>query len=72
MGVYGQLFSSKAFMDYNEEIQAYPRTDSLPRAVAAIQIWSDGIVGVRDLAQPPYGAQGRGRAPFAPPTSAVE
>ena len=41
--VYGQLYTSKTFMDYHDEIQSYPRKDNLPRAVATTQIWSDGM-----------------------------
>lgn len=43
--VYGEMYWSKAFRDAHAEVQHLPREpgDTLPRAVAAMMFWSDGM-----------------------------
>ncbi|EJC99825.1 uncharacterized protein FOMMEDRAFT_93558, partial [Fomitiporia mediterranea MF3/22] len=43
--VHGELYWSSSFRDAHEEIHCKPRNDgdAVPRAVAAMQIWSDGM-----------------------------
>ncbi|THH06887.1 hypothetical protein EW145_g3769 [Phellinidium pouzarii] len=46
MAVYGELYWSKKFREAHEEIQRLPQVspdDNLPRAVVALQFWSDGM-----------------------------
>lgn len=45
MSVYGELYWSKRFRDAHEEVQLSPREagDYHPRAIVALQLWSDGM-----------------------------
>lgn len=40
--VFDELYSSSAFLDADQELQNTPNTDdNLPRAIAALMVWSD-------------------------------
>lgn len=45
MNTYGELYWSRAFRTVHEEVLRLPRdcNDRLPRAVAVLQLWSDGM-----------------------------
>ena len=49
MNVYGELYWSRKFRDAHEEVQLLPREagDNFPRAVVALQIWSDGMCAAK-------------------------
>lgn len=49
MAVYGEMYWSKAFRDAHDEVQRLPREpgDDLPRAVVAMQFWSDGLAATK-------------------------
>lgn len=49
MAAYGEMYWSKAFRDAHDEVQRLPRKsdDNLPRAVVAMQLWSDGMAAAK-------------------------